>query len=403
MPAGVGQAQWRDANVSRTIRDLISLAARGLLPMFDTAKNMFCHRLLCTGQAIMREGVSPRYTAMTLLGLRELELAGGDSKFDTAAIYTSLVQDTSWVKGLGDLGLLIWVTATFDAERLRPLLSAFECETAPNRFADAREKRTMELAWFLAGLAHAAEAVPGLANSLMDLAVDTYHRLEENRGESGLFGHMGAKSSFAGRLRGRIGSFADQVYPIYALSKFSKVFEVEDPLGPALECATTVCGLQGQMGQWWWLYESRTGRVLSPYPVYSVHQHGMAPMCLFALEEATGQSFNQFIDKGLSWIYGRNELGLSMIDAPENLVWRCILPESRHRKFRDIARNFVGSITQASGSPAGIPLKLLHEQRPYEFGWLLFTFARRSDSIPRNNPVEQPTQEAGVEDLSRGT
>ena len=89
----------------------------------------------------------------------------------------------------------------------------------------------MELAWFLAGLAHAAEASPKLVSALTDLSVETYHRLEENQGEYGLFGHMSTKNSLAGRLRGRIGSFADQVYPIYAMSKFAKAFQVEDPLG----------------------------------------------------------------------------------------------------------------------------------------------------------------------------
>ena len=110
---------------SCNVRELISLAARGLVAMFDEDKQLFCHRLLRTEQGVVREGLSPRYTIMTLLGLRELELAGMGSLFDTQAIYASFIRDTNWIQGIGDLGLLIWLTATFDPDRLEGLFSSF--------------------------------------------------------------------------------------------------------------------------------------------------------------------------------------------------------------------------------------------------------------------------------------
>lgn len=361
------------------IQELISLAARGLVAMFDADKQLFCHRLLRTEQGIVREGLSPRYTIMTLLGLRELELAGMESPFDTRAIYRSFIRDTNWIKGIGDLGLLIWLKATFDPGQLGSLFSTFQCEAALDRYSDAQEARTMELSWFLAGLAHAAETTPKQASTLTDLTVETYQRLKENQGEHGLFGHLSTKNSLAGRLRGRIGSFADQIYPIYAMSKFAKVFHVEGPLGPALECATAVCRAQGESGQWWWLYDSRSGRVSSRYPVYSVHQHGMAPMGLFAVEETSGRSFKQFIYKGLGWIYGANELGIDMRDSAQNLIWRCILPRNSQKKYWKTALSLVRS--QNQDIPAR-SLRILYEQRPYEFGWLLFAFARNREAEP---------------------
>src|SRR5271169_1884335 len=178
---------------SCNVRELISLAARGLVGMFDTDKQLFCHRLLLTEQGIVREGLSPRYTIMTLLRLRELELAGIDSPFDTQAIYASFLRDTNWIRRIGDLGLLIWLTAAFDPDQLERLFSTFNCEAALDRYSDAQEARTMELAWFLAGLAHAAETTPKLVSTLKDLSVETYHRMEENQGEAGLFGHMSTK------------------------------------------------------------------------------------------------------------------------------------------------------------------------------------------------------------------
>jgi hypothetical protein len=357
------------------VRELISVAARGLVAMFDQDQQLFCHRLLRTEHGLVREGLSPRYTIMTLLGLREMELAGLNSPFDTHAIYKSFIRDTSWIQGIGDFGLLIWLTATFDSDQLGNLFSTFDCETALDRYSDAQQARTMELAWFLAGLTHAAEKSPRLLSTLTDLSVEIYQRIEENQGEYGLFGHMGTKNSLAGRLRGRIGSFADQVYPIYAISKFAKIFQVEDPLGPALECAAAVCGAQGESGQWWWLYDARSGRVSSRYPVYSVHQHGMAPMGLFAVEEVTGHDFREYIYKGLRWIYGTNELGVDMRDSAENLIWRCILPKKSQTKYWEMAVSAVRSPREDAQVGS---LKILHEQRPYEFGWLLFALARNS-------------------------
>jgi hypothetical protein len=312
---------------------------------------------------------------MALLGLREAEVAGLESPFDTRAIYRSVVRDTKWIQGVGDLGLLIWLTAVFEPEGVVRILEKFECESALNRYSDARATRTMELAWFLTGLAHAAETSPKLLNALMDLSVETYHRIEGNQGEYGLFGHMGVRGSLAGRLRGRIGSFADQVYPIYAISKFAKSFQVEDPLGPASECARAICGAQGELGQWWWLYDSLAGRTSSRYPVYAVHQHGMAPMALFAAEEAIGQSFRSHIFKGLNWIYGANELGTDIRDTSDDLIWRCIRPKNSQSKYWEMAASLIRSPREDSGNDS---LRVLYEQRPYEYGWLLFAFAKHS-------------------------
>ena len=353
------------------VRALNALAVRGLVPMFDTEKQLFCHRLVRTDCGFVREGFSPRYTIMTLLGLHELERSGGGSPFDTEAIYKSFVNDTRWIGGIGDLGLLVWLGAAFAPQELGSLFHRMEVESALDRYADAREGRTTELAWFLAGLAHAAIAGVKKPLDLTDLAVETYHRLAENQGEYGLFGHMNRKKSIAGFLRGRIGSFADQIYPVYAMSKFATAFGVEEPLGSALACATVTCGAQGKLGQWWWLYESRTGRVASRYPVYAVHQQGMAPMALFALQQATGQCFETYIYKGLQWIYGANELEADMRDLDANLIWRCILPRNGETKYIDTAM----SLLRAPKADASVgPRKRLFEDRPYELGWLLYAF-----------------------------
>ena len=361
------------ACASRKVRELSLLATRGLVRMFDDEKQLFCHRLVRAEQGLVRDGLSQRYTIMTLLGLREFEQCGGLTPFDTQALYDSLARDTSWIRGAGDLGLMVWLTATFAPDQLRGFFSGINLEAALDRHADARQGRTTELAWFLAGLAHAASTSPKIATELMDLAVEAYRRIEQNLGEYGFFGHLAETRSLSGIFRGRIGSFSDQIYPIYAISKFAIAFGIEEPLGSAVECASAICGSQGNLGQWWWLYDSRSGRTSSRYPVYSVHQHGMAPMGLFALEEATGRSFRENIERGLRWIYGSNELGVDMRDHAQSLIWRCILPSNRRTKYLDCARSLVRP--PKKDAPIG-PLEVLHEDRPYELGWLLYAFAK---------------------------
>lgn len=356
-----------------TLQELNALAARGLVEMFDSDRQLFCHRLIRTSKGMVREGISRRYTIMTLLGLRELELAGGRTPFDTHSIFNAFVRDVSWIRSVGDLGLLIWLTAAFAPDQLGRRFPPTELKTMLDRYEDARKGCTMQLAWFLAGLTHAGMASPGLIPDFTATAVETYRRLKQNQGESGLFGHLSTRNSVLGFIRGRIGSFADQIYPIYSMSKFATAFHLEEPLKLALKCATTLCGTQGEMGQWWWLYNARTGKVVNRYPVYSVHQQGMAPMGLLALEEASGQNFQDCIAKGLEWIYGKNELNEDMRDLSRNVIWRCICPTRPESKFWEVARNIFGF--QAQDDSAG-ELQVLHEDWPYELGWLLYAFAK---------------------------
>src|SRR6185436_6781341 len=145
------------------------------------------------------------------------------------------------------------------------------------RFKDARERRTMELAWFLAGISESA-GVSKEHRLLADVAAKTHLLLKENQESSGLFRHASSRNSLSGWMRSRIASFADQIFPIYALARFYGVFGDDAGLQSAISCAEKLCELQGLLGQWWWHYDAVEGRVIGRYPVYSVHQDGMVPM-----------------------------------------------------------------------------------------------------------------------------
>src|SRR6202041_1991824 len=129
---------------SQSIRELTSLALRGLVPMFDPDKQLFCYRLRRTATGLVREGVSRRYTMMALLGLEALRKTGVQCPFDTDAVFRSCADNPQWIEGVGDLGLLIWVTAEYAPERLDDLFARVNLEKSLERLGGARKNRAQD-------------------------------------------------------------------------------------------------------------------------------------------------------------------------------------------------------------------------------------------------------------------
>jgi len=362
--------------VQATVQRFVALAIRGLVPMFDQQKQLFCYSLKKTERGMVQEGLSPRYTMMTLMGLHRVEEVGGSSPIEIKPTLQALLANLDWVKDIGDLGVLLWTCALIAPERLTELEGRIELETALVRYPSAKRGVTMELAWFLTGLSNWVLACPEKQSRLRDLAFQTFALLKKNRGEQGFFGHLARGGSVSGALRGRIGSFADQVYPIYAMTRFSQAYQDKSAFQMALQCGRGLCEAQGSLGQWWWHYDSLRGQVLEGYPVFSVHQHAMAPMTLFALGEAAESDFSPWIYRGLQWINAANELSFNMEDDGAGVIWRC-----QYRSTSQIKTYLKAALTMGdSVQPyqAKRDLKVLFECRPYELGWLLYAFASRA-------------------------
>jgi hypothetical protein len=352
------------------VQPLLEFALQGLGQMFYPERNVFCDRLLRAPEGMVKAGISYRYTLMTLMGLFKAELAGLCSPIDIQRTLAALSQDTSWINNGGDLGLFIWTCAVIAPQNLQQTITSFDMEKAFDSYSDTRELRTMELSWFLTGLSYVQFANQSVGSKVRDLAFKIYRLIRANQGRAGGFGHLAAGGSLLGFLRGRIGSFADQVYPIYAFSKFAEAFAVRGALDHATRCAELICHAQGPLGQWWWHYDSVTGRVTGRHPVYSVHQEAMGAMALFALSEATGRDFNSYIFAGLDWIAGDNELGLDMRDPASHVIWRCFY-QGKLKTYCNEVLNFAGLPSFSTG------LQVRYECRPYELGWLLYAFAGR--------------------------
>ena len=375
-PVGNGSPQWYALGLN-------SLALQSLVSLFDEKEKLFFQRITVTENGLSRQGTSLRGTIIALLGVQRLAESGVAEPFDTASIREAVWRDSTWVRSIGDLGLLTWFTALCEPERLGVRLDAFNFGKALESYPDGRQGSTTELAWFLTGIAHARLACPGALPDLTDVAAETYHLLLENQSESGIFGHAASPISLRKPFCKRFGTFADQAHAIYALSIFARAFEIEEPLEPALNCAKALCALQGEMGQWWRLYDARTCRVVNQYPVFSCQQDGIAPAALLALGEATCQSFDDSIYKGLSWIAGANELAIDLRDSGSSLIWDSIGPRRPLAKYWEVALSFMGF---SRGLPPEL-LKIRFEARPEHFGWLLYAFGKFGvPAISRTQP-----------------
>lgn len=366
------QPAWREVTeLQAAVPELVQFAVRGLPQMYDPASGLFCHALRKSEQGWSRVGQSGRYTMMTLLGLQRHEAAGGEPFFDLAAILDGLLAKTEWIDNLGDLGMLLWTCALLKPAAVEEICGRLELRNALNRYPAAGHGNTMELSWFLTGLSHCGLAGAADRELLSSLAFETHRLVAQNQGDSGIFGHHFRGANVVERMRARVGAFADQVYPIYAFSSFAQAFDVEEAAKDALRCGESICRLQGPLGQWWWHYDAVSGKVIGRYPVFSVHQAGMAPMALFKLSQVSGADFSSYIYRGLKWIYGENELNCDFRDPHTHLIWRSIDAKHYRRYWRPLAARI--GIPEKEARPSA--LRVLREARPYEIGWLLYAFA----------------------------
>ncbi len=262
---------------------------------------------------------------------------------------------------------MLWLSAMACPEYLERVVQTFNVREA---LASVTESSTIDLANFLAGLAHHSAAETGRLSNFTDQALVACNRLKDNQGETGIFGHCARRKSFSGIVRGRIGSFADQSYSIYALAKTALAFSFESAATAALDCALTMCQLQGSLGQWWWHYDAITGRVVGRYPVFSVHQAGTAPMALMELGNAIQSDFTPWIERGVRWITGDNELGQDLCDSSANIIAGYICRDNYKRYLQTAFAMF----TKREEDSVRQGLTLRHEWRPYHIGWLLYAF-----------------------------
>ncbi|MEZ4218696.1 MAG: hypothetical protein R3E88_19645 [Myxococcota bacterium] len=371
--ARIARTSAGDAHTRELIARLVDVSQRGLPRMFDRDERIFVHCLRRDAAGtIAPEGQSLRYSAIVLLGARWLDddqqraLFAGETAREFASRALAHARDTD---DLGDASLCAWAAFELghpDAARALERALALESKQA--------SPFTVELAWLVSALA----AAPG--SSREGTARRIAHRLLEGfSAHARVFPHRVGEPRPG--FRAHVACFADQVYPIQALSRLHRRYGADRGLDAASLCAAQICEVQGEGGQWWWHYDARTGAVVEGYPVYSVHQDAMAPMCLLDLEEAGGPSFGDAIRRGLQWMAEAPEIGRSLIDDAESVIWRKVArigPNKSMRAVRAAASRVREDLRLRFLDPAFPPRAVDWESRPYHPGWVLHTWLNES-------------------------
>ena len=327
-------------------------------------------------------GQSLRYTCITLIGLAAAARAGLSSRTDVDGLVRGLAGRRQQITNLGELGLLLWCLADHEAT-LSPVYDEI-LDRIPAGAGRLGALTSTELGWLLSGLARVAQLAPG-RRDVSDKARAAYAALRANYTEAtGLFCYGGRTADSVRRhLRRRFGFFDNQVYGICAGVDYARVFGDPDALAMAERCLDRVVQAQGPLGQWAWHYDVRTGAVVDRYPVYAVHQHGMGPMALNAVTEATGRRFDDALERSLGWVFGDNELGETILDAEHGVIWRSIRRRIAHGRLVHVFKllSLLGLQSAGDRLAAAVngpgQLEVDMECRPYELGWLLFALVPR--------------------------
>lgn len=321
------------------------------------------------------------YTLNVLLGFSHLSNSASDTDLDLGQVFHHCCRKAVDLRlRVYGYGMALWTGAALGiaipgplAERVRAILAddaAFSHLTA------------QDLGMLISGMTAQSTATAewrAYADRLAALLRDRYHS-----SESQLFFNQttGFRRPFS--------SFASQVYSLLALYQYGEAFGQDWALQMANESAAKLIALQGRRGEWGWFYYVPQGRIVDFYEIYSVHQHGMAPAFLHhAIRHGVAGARDALV-KGFNWLFGGNEMGVSMLRPAEHLFYRSQvrrgeLDRSWHRVARSMANAALRRPDQVERHSG---LVLRRECRSYELGWILWSWGGVSDFPELTNRAE---------------
>lgn len=348
------------------VNRLKAVAARGLCRHFDEKTDLF-DRILADGST-RRENPDLLlvHSLISLLGIsRHKEKVAIDFGSSLERALETVIR-APWE--IRCRSLMLWLLAKERDTRVFEILAGMKKR-------QILTAGTMETAWLVTGLAYAYEITKSKS-----ILPELHFALKVLHGrfvaDSGLFLHR-KRENAPWDYRYHIGNFADQIYPIYALSLCYRIIGDLRSVKMAERCAARLIFLQGGMGQWWWHYNAPKGAVIQKYPVFSVHQDSMAPFSLTALSRISGTDYTAPAEKGLSWITGNNELKEEMINPGGQYVKRGIERKKKLRYLCNISLlptffNLNSKIRERFDTPRH--LMVMDWEHSYHLGWILYTY-----------------------------
>jgi hypothetical protein len=367
--ARLERAAGQDSDSAELAERLLRLSLELMPQMYSNEDFAFRLDGNCTESEwhLAPAGKSVRYAAIAALGLMRLSEAAqravldGETCADLVGVLTARLAE---ITSLGDAAMICWAAAEAghaDLPRALARLAELDGLAVSHPIVDA--------SWTVTALVAARR----LADVEEHLA----------RARSQLIGARGAVlyPHLAGRggpwYRAHVGSFADQVYPVQALARLHGSGGDQPALAIANQIAAAICAAQGPAGQWPWHFDSRTGDMVEDFPVYTVHQHAMAPMALMDLAEAGGDDHLDAVCRGLQWLAHPPEIEESLILAVPPVIWRKVARNDRRKIVRGLraASTRIRPAWRLSALDSIFPPGVVdHECRPYELGWLLMTW-----------------------------
>lgn len=366
--------------VETRMKELAGIALGALPQMYDETSSLFSQKALPRDGRLVNRGENAYYSAASMVGILTQPEVSPDAVVPVGKALDALQASCETDHGSPLLSTTLWAGAIAGDRRAPGLVGALE------RSLDVEAAESAALGQALRGLTAGAEAFPGVRDAALALAGRcAAELLDRHSAQSRVFRAMPRRPSGLRTMLGaRITSFASQVYPLLGLASLYSLRGEAPP--PALrQTAEHLVEAQGPLGQWWWLYAPSTATVLEGYPVYSVHQDGMAFMGLVPVEKLGEGSYTEALTLGVEWLDERNELSLSLVDEDPPFICRNIqrvgsdadapFGISRANFYRTVARSLrPGSVSDRTvAAPA--ELEPLRECRSYHLGWLLYAYA----------------------------
>jgi hypothetical protein len=307
-----------------------------------------------------------KYTLNSLMGMHKAGKAGYPLFCDIARDYAHVVaRGGTLLTEPENLAAALWAGESMGVEVPSALV-----DTVRNIVQQPRGQNltAQALAWMILGSVGPWSPTRSHLPALLELALDRYVHPQ-----TFLVRHVPIG------FRRSIASFAASCYTAYALLTVAARTGDRRAHEAGVGIARSLMRLQGPQGQWAWFYNVSGGTVLDYYPVYSVHQHSMAPMFLLAGIDLGHMEFREPLVKGFGWILRANEVGVRMVCSERQIIWRSV---ERSRRFSKLSRGisaFWPASRNAGTARSSRDLRLNTECRSYELGWGLWAFAGRED------------------------
>ena len=369
----------RNTTLNNKISELVDISLKGLEEMYLAEYYMFAERKIKVNNKVTIERKNLRYTFINLIGLQKAKDHGYNVKIDLEKIINFHIKNVDAIKSIGDLGLFLWAVSLVSPIKVLKIFPKINLENLFIESKDSKSGNTMELSWFLIGLIFASTFNEKFKGALEGLPNKVYQKLRSNYSGHGIFKHENT-FRLEGKFRSHIGTLADQLFAIYALSLYSKIMGNEEAILIAEECTKKICSSQDKNGRWKWHFDSESGKAINNYPIYPVHQFALAPMVLFSMQMTSNNDFLNNIYKSIEFLSSNEKFYNRMVNVNENTIWNKIAP---------INNNKISSILNLTGlkfPDSYEQLKIHYECSSYVFGWILFTFSGRIQRENIKNP-----------------